>query len=227
MKLKYVDSTSRREINNKKRNNQEIPSSINHRQIACMICTRLWMLDCSMEGRITLPPSPPGIEFSERTSGLDCIEEGDGRGQAVDNIDPLPPSLSLFLSLEPWRFLPWLCGLCRGNPDPFSSGINVTGRCSWRWKFRPVGSWTGLFILNGGGGRITRPLVLYFGHGIGWKHTSTSLTIQDKGRSLKRVLNACSSFYRSSKWRILLIVWWGGKCCDRGSTLFVFGGSLD
>lgn len=87
-----------RKINNKKR---VIKKFHQQRQIAC---TRLWMLDHSMEERITtspppLPPPPSSIEFSERTSGLDCIGEGDGRGQAVDNIDPLPPSLSLDLAV--------------------------------------------------------------------------------------------------------------------------------
>lgn len=82
-----------RKINNKKR---VIKKFHQQRQI---ICTRLWMLDHSMEERITTPLPPPSIEFSERTSGLDCIGEGDGREQAVDNIDPLPPSLSLDLAV--------------------------------------------------------------------------------------------------------------------------------
>lgn len=124
--LKYIDPTFRdkdffmtRKINNKKR---VIKKFHQQRQI---ICTRLWMLDHSMEERITTPLPPQVSSFqSERpvwiVSGKEMVENR----LSITSI----PSLSLCPST--WRFLPWLCGLCRGNPDPFSSGINVTGRCS-------------------------------------------------------------------------------------------------
>lgn len=73
------------------------------------------------------------------------------------SITSTPLSLSPFPSLSPstWRFLPWRNG-CTDSvaeirfEDPFSSGINVTGRCSWRWNFRPVGSWTFVYFKPGG-----------------------------------------------------------------------------
>ena len=90
----------------------------------------------------------------------------------------LPFSLSPSLSHSTWRFLPWRNG-CTDSvaeirfEDPFSSGINVTGRCSWRWKFRPVGSWTFVYFKPGGreedygghadrgGGEVTRPSFVF------------------------------------------------------------------
>lgn len=63
-----------------------------------------------------------GIGFSERTSGRDCI------GEMVEDRLSIPSILST------WWFLPRRNG-CTDSvaeirfEDPFSSGINVTGRC--------------------------------------------------------------------------------------------------
>lgn len=62
--------------------------------------------------------------------------------------------LSIPSILPTWWFLPCRNG-CTDSvaeirfEDPFSSGINVTGRCSWRWKFRPVASWTFVYFKRG------------------------------------------------------------------------------
>lgn len=58
-------------------------------------------------GSIRWKAGSAGIGFSERTSGRDCIGR-DGRGQAVDTIDP--PDL-VVPSVPKWVY-----GLCRGNP---------------------------------------------------------------------------------------------------------------